>query len=251
MSSISLLSPPLSPSRRPYVTGFRGQQTVGKVGQLALGFAQTGPSGHACTGHTPQATWSGATLPQWLPTLPTAIGVAVEPSPNSVKPFPSVDYLAPSLLDLVAYKTDPFPLCLVPKLPPFTSAITGELCSAADSPSPPLHCRSSIPCHLPRAPVKLLDRTTPPRPRRSQASLPTGILPLPRCRLRPCQIHPEPPKVRSDLLSLFHPLALTAGVEPHRNPAGTRRTPAARDSIARTKIFLGSSVKDSRGLTAK
>ena len=233
MSSISLLSPPLSPSRRPYVTGFRGQQTVGKVGQLAPGFAQTGPSGHARTGHVPQATWSGATLPRWFPTLPTAIGVAVEPSPNSVKPFPSIDYLAPSLLDLVAYKTDPFPLCLVPKLPPFTSAIAGEL------------------CYLPRALVKLLDRTTPPRPRWSQASLPTGVLPPPRCRLRPCQIHPEPPKVRSDLLSLFHPLALTAGVEPHRNPAGTRRAPAARDSIARTKIFLGSSVIDSRGLTAK
>ena len=232
MSSISLLSPPLSPSRCPYVTGFRGQQTVGKVGQLAPGFAQTGPSGHARTRHAPQATWSGATLPRWFPTLPTAIGVAVKPSPNSVKPFPSIDYLAPSLLDLVAYKTDPFPLCLVPNLPPFTSAIAGEL------------------CYLPRALVKLLDRTTPPRPRRSQASLPTGILPLPRCRLRPCQIHPEPPKVRSDL-SLFHPLALTAGVEPHRNPAGTRRAPAARDSIARTKIFLGSSVKDSRGLTAK
>ena len=148
MSSISLLSPPLSPSRRPYVTGFRGQQIVGKVGQLAPGFAQTGPSGHARTGHASQSTLLGAMPPRRLP-APPAVGIGVEPSPGPVKPSPNVDYLVPSLLDLDTYKTSPFPLCPAHESPSFTSTIASELCSMADSPSPPLHCPSPISCHLP------------------------------------------------------------------------------------------------------
>ena len=140
-------------------------------------------------------------------------------------------------------------------MPPSFSAITGELCYTIESPSPPLHFPSPIPCHLPKAPVKLLGRTTLHLPHQCS---PRSSFPL---RRHSASVEPPPPatlspspshqKVRVDPLSLPHPFSLTAGDEPRRNSTGTRRAPTTKDNIARTKFFLGTLVEVFRGLNAK